>query len=465
MLEKKILNNIKKVHFIGIGGSGMYPLARILKSKGYSISGSDNYISDTLENAIEDNLKIYVGHNKNHVKGAELVVYSAAVKEDNPELKFAKENNIPVLERAKLLGILMNEYKNLVAVSGTHGKTTTSSMLTHIFMKASLDPTVVIGGKLKILNGNSRLGKTDFAVCEACEYVDTFLNLEPSLGIILNIEEDHLDYFKNLEGLLNSFSKFALKAKDAVIVNTDDENSLKVLNNLSVPIIGYGLKETEKPGNANFSKNYLATNIVEKEGFYSFTVLNENTKLLDINLKIPGKHNVYNALACIAASEFYKIDLKDIKEGLESFTGVHRRFETLTKNKGITVMDDFAHHPTEIKSTLETVKKMDFKRIIAIFQPHTYSRTYTFLKEFSKVLSLADLTIVSEILAVREKNVFNIHSRDLVKLIRKGVYIKTFEEIADYITSIAKEGDLILTMGGGNIYRCANAIAEKIKTM
>lgn len=465
MLKEKIFKNIKNVHFIGIGGSGMYPLAKILKNKGYEVSGSDNYISDTLENAIEDNLKIYVGHDENHVKGADLVVYSAAIKEDNPELKFAKENNIKVLERAKLLGTLMNKYKKLVAVSGTHGKTTTSSMLTHLFIKASLDPTVVIGGKLKILNGNSCLGKTDFAVCEACEYVDTFLNLEPSLGVILNIDEDHLDYFKNLDGLLRSFRQFALKARDAVIVNTDDENSLKVLNTLKVPIIGYGLKEAKTYGNITFSSNYSATDVFENEGFYSFAVLKGNKKILSINLKVPGKHNIYNALACIAAADFYSIDLKTIKEGLESFTGVHRRFETLVKNKGITVMDDFAHHPTEIKATLETVKKMGFKRVIAIFQPHTYSRTYTFLKEFSKVLSLADLAIVSEILAVREKNVFNIHSKDLIKLIKNGVHIKTFEEIADYVTNIAKEGDLILTMGGGNVYRCANEIAKKIKSI
>ena len=463
-MKENILKNIKKIHFIGIGGSGMYPLAKILKGKGYEVSGSDNYISDTLEDATKCGFKINVGHSEENVKNSELVVYSAAIKEDNPELKFCLENKVPTLERAKLLGILMNEYKKMVAVSGTHGKTTTSSMLTQLFIKASLDPTAVIGGKLKILNGNSCLGKTEFAVCEACEYVDTFLNLNPSLGVILNIDEDHLDYFKNLEGLLLSFNKFALKAKDAVIVNSDDRNSLKILNNLKVPIIGYGLDGKKQQKNISFLENYRATYIVERDGFYSFSVLKGSDEILEINLKIPGKHNIYNALACVAVAMFYKIDLKAIKNGIESFTGVHRRLEILAKNNGITVMDDFAHHPTEIKATLETVRKMGFKRVIAIFQPHTYSRTYDHLKEFSQVLSLADIVIVSEILAVREKNVFNIHSKDLVNLIKNGIYIKTFEEIADYALKIARPGDLILTMSGGNIYKCANEMARKVNS-
>ena len=463
MPSESILEKVKNVHFVGIGGSGMYPLAKILKDEGYIVSGSDNYLSDTLQDAISSGFKIYEQHDKNNLAGVELVVYSAAIKSDNPELIFAKMNNIPTLERAKLLGIVMNRYKKLVAVSGTHGKTTTSAMLTHIFVNSGLDPTAVIGGKLKSLNGNSRLGHSEFAVCEACEYVDTFLNLNPRLGVILNVEEDHLDYFKNIDGVLNSFTKFANNAKDCLVINADDLNSVKVTKNFPVKKIGFGLKLSNFKNKKIFDKIFIAKDIKEDRGFYSFSVLKDGKEFLNINLKIPGKHNIYNALACVAVADFYNIPEHKIKNSIETFSGVHRRFEILAVRNGITVMDDFAHHPTEITSTLNTVAKMGYARVIAVFQPHTYSRTYAFLKEFGAALSLADLAIVSEILAVREKNRYNIYSEDLVKLIKNGKYIKTFKEITDYVLGIAKPGDLILTMGGGNIYKCANEIAKRIK--
>lgn len=465
MQSGEILKAVKRVHFVGIGGSGMYPLARILRGKGYSVSGSDNYVSDTLQNAIEDGFVIYTDHSERNLAGVELVVYSAAIKKDNVELLFATKNKIPTLERAELLGLVMNQYEKMIAVSGTHGKTTTCAMLTNILIGADLDPTAVIGGKLRSLNGNSRLGSSEFAVCEACEYVDTFLHLTPCVGVVLNVEEDHLDYFKSLDGVLNSFIKFAGKARECLVVNVDDLNSVVVANRLvdfSVKIIGFSVFQKNLKNKEALECTFLAEDVQENGGFYSFSVRKNGVKFLDISLKIPGEHNIYNALACISVADFYDVPPKKIKEGIESFSGVHRRFEVLVKNNGITVMDDFAHHPTEIMSTLRTVSKMGYKRIIAIFQPHTYSRTYTFLKEFSEALSLADIVVVSEILAVREENKYGIYSEDLVKLLKNGIYIKTFNEIADYVLKIAKPGDLILTMSGGNIYKCANNIANAL---
>ena len=458
------LKNYKHVHFIGIGGSGMYPLAVILKKMGFFISGSDNYLSDTLQSAIDEGLKIYKEHNSKNVKDADLVVFSAAIKEDNPELKYARLNNIPVMERAKLLGIVMNSYKDLVAVSGTHGKTTTSALLTQVFVKSGLDPTVVIGGRFSAINGNSCFGGSNYAICEACEYVNTFLNLSPAISVILNIDRDHLDYFKNIERLIESFKKFADKTKRLLVVNYEDNNINSFLKEVKIPILGFGLDEkliNEKIKN-NFLHIYSATEIFENHGFYSFTILKDKAHFLKLRLKIPGKHNIYNILATIAVSDYLNIKKEKIKVSIESFTGVHRRLETLANINNITVMDDFAHHPTEIKSTIDAVSKMGFRRIISIFQPHTYSRTNMFFKDFANVLSRTDISIVSEILAVREENIYNVYSQDLVKFIKNGKYLKTFEEITKYVIEIAKPGDLILTMGGGNVYKCANSIVSEL---
>lgn len=458
------LKNYKHVHFIGIGGSGMYPLAVILKKMGFFISGSDNYVSDTLQNAIDEGLKVYKDHNSKNVKYADLVIFSAAIKEDNPELQYAKLNNIPVMERAELLGLIMNNYKDLVAISGTHGKTTTSALLTQVFVKSGLDPTVVIGGRFSAINGNSCFGDSSYAVCEACEYVDTFLNLSPAISVILNIDKDHLDYFKNIERLIESFKKFADKTKRLLVVNYEDNNVNSFLKEVKIPILGFGLDEkliNEKIKN-NFLHVYSATDIFEDRGFYSFTVLRDYDHFLKLCLKIPGKHNIYNTLATIAVSDYLNIQKEKIKVSIESFTGVHRRLETLASINNITVMDDFAHHPTEIKSTIDAVSKMGFSRIISIFQPHTYSRTNMFFKDFANVLSRTDISIVSEILAVREENIYNVYSQDLVKFIKNGKYLKTFEEITKYVIEIAKPGDLILTMGGGNVYKCANSIVSEL---
>ena len=461
------LNNYKNIHFIGIGGAGMYPLAIILRKMGFNVSGSDNYLSDTLQDAIKVGLKVFTEHKEENVKNADAVVFSAAIKEDNPELKFARLKSIPVLERAELLGLIMNQYEDLVAISGTHGKTTTSALLTHVFLKSGLNPTAVIGGKLPEINGNSCFGSSSYAVCEACEYVEAFLKLDPAVSVILNVDNDHLDYFKSINRLVDSFRKFANKAKKIIVVNFEDKNVANIVEQINLPIFGFGLDEKliNEDAKNKFLYIYSATDIHENNGFYSFTVLKNKTEFLKISLGIPGRHNIYNALAVIAVLDYFKIQKEKIKIGIETFTGVHRRLEILDKINNITVMDDYAHHPTEIKATLNTVSKMGFKRIISIFQPHTYSRTSALLEDFAKVLSHADISIVTEILAAREKNIYGIHSQDLVKLMGNGIYLKTFSDITNYVKKIAKPGDLILTMNAGDAYKCAKNIVSELKKM
>ncbi|MDQ5984155.1 MAG: UDP-N-acetylmuramate--L-alanine ligase [Eubacteriales bacterium SKADARSKE-1] len=453
--SKNILNNIKKIHFIGIGGSGMYPIAKILHSNGYIISGSDNYESDTLDREIQEGLQIYMGHDARNIDGAELIVYSAAIKQDNPEMIAGKEKNIPTIERSVMLGLLTSMYKNLIAVSGTHGKTTTTSMITQILTVGGADPTAIVGGTLPFIGGNSRTGNSETIVCEACEYVDTFLELDPAISVITNVEADHLDYFKTFDRVIESFNKFANKTTKFLVVNGDDENALKAVANVNVPVTTFGF---------NKSNDYYVDDIAEERGFFRhFSVMKNETKLVDIELKVPGRHNAYNALAAICVADYMGLDLDSIAMALSDFGGVHRRFEVLGKVNDITIIDDFAHHPTEIENTLTTASKMGFDRVIAIFQPHTYSRTATFLNEFGKALSIPDITVVSEILAVREVNSYNIYSEDLVAKIKNGVYRKTFEDITDYIEKTAKPGDCVITMGGGNVYKCANMILDNLK--
>lgn len=452
---KNILNNIKNIHFIGIGGSGMCPIADVLFHKGFSISGSDNYISDTLQRIIDKGITVFTEHNAQNVEHAELVVYSAAIKEDNVERIAAIKKGIPCLERSVMLGILCDEYPNTIAVAGTHGKTTTTAMITQILTTAQKDPSAIIGGKLPYINGNSRCGNSDIIVCEACEYVDSFLQITPSIAVITNVESDHLDYFKNLENVIKSFNKFASKATNLIVVNGDDKNSILSVKNIDTNIITFGESK---------NNTYYAENISEKNvAFPSFSLMKNGEKIIDIKLSVPGKYNIINAVAAAAVAHHLNVDPADIAKALYEFTGVHRRFEILGSLNEITVADDFAHHPTEITSVLTAASKMGFNRVIAIFQPHTYSRTAAFLDEFAKALSIADVTILSEILAVREVNTYNIKSEDLADKIKNCICLQTFEEITNCIEKIAKPGDLILTMGGGNVYVCANMIFDRLK--
>lgn len=449
-----LLNNVKKIHFVGIGGSGMCPMAEILNKEGFEITGSDIYESDTLERIKALHIPVYIGHKKENVLGKDLIVYTAAVKRNNPELLAAQEFNIPAIERSVMLGLVTKRYSKSIAVSGTHGKTSTTAMITQILTTGKADPTAIIGGKLPFIGGNSRVGKSDIIVCEACEYVDTFLQLHPYISVILNIDADHLDYFGSLENIKKSFNKFGNQTSGLIIYNGDDKNSVDTVNDINIKKLSFGI---------NKNNDYYAKDITTKSGAkMSFSLMKKGQKLCDIKLNVPGKHNIYNALAAAVVADYLSIDTEFIKKALSEFTGVHRRFEILGNPNDIVVADDFAHHPTEITAILNSAMSMGFNTVWAVFQPHTYSRTAILINDFAKALSIADKVIISEILAVREENTYNIYSKDLGEKVSNSVCIDSFEDITEYIKNNAKPGDLVLTMGGGNVYKCANMILKSL---
>jgi len=452
-----ILSKVKKIHFVGIGGSGMCPLAEILFHRGYELTGSDTNESDTLARIRSYGIPVTMGQKAENIGDTELVVYSAAVKADNSELVAAREKGIPVVERSVMLGMVTRRYANTIAISGTHGKTTTTGLITQILINAGVDPSAVIGGKLPFIGGNGRVGKSDTIVCEACEYVDTFLQLNPAVSVILNIDNDHLDYFGTVENIIKSFHQFSKQTTKMMIVNGDDANTLKAIDDITpIPVITFGLKSTN---------DYYAVDIADtKAAKEHFTVMKHGKKLTEVTLSIPGKHNVYNALAAFAVADQMKVDIKSIADSLHQFTGVHRRFEILGEFDGITVADDFAHHPTELTATLTAANSMGFTHVWAVFQPHTFSRTSLLLDDFAKALAIPDRVVISEILAVREENTYHIFAKDLADKVPGSVWFKTFEEITDYVTANAKSGDLILTLGGGNVYQCANMIVDHYKS-
>ena len=455
-VSKFSLANVKNIHMIGIGGSGMCPLAEILRSKGYHITGSDCNESDTLERIKSYGITVFMGHKAENINNADVVVYSAAIKEDNPERIQAKKLGITLLERSEMLGLVCDKYADSVAVSGTHGKTTTTAMLTHILIGCQMNPSAIIGGKLPSIGGNSAVGTSDIMVVEACEYVDTFLHLHPSISLILNIDADHLDYFKDLDHIKSSFRQFAMQTNRLLIINGDDENSRDCLNDIDKEKLFYGFDE----------KNDYYVSDYQKESAFrqSFNLMKDGKILHRITLNVPGKHNVLNALASIVTALYLGADIKAIAESIAKFTGVHRRFELLGEFNGITVADDFAHHPTEITATLTSAMNMGFKKVWCVFQPHTFSRTFMLLDDFAKALSIPDKVVISEILPVRETNIYNIYAEDLCAKIDGSIYRKTFDEITDYVCENAESGDLILTMGGGNVYMCANQIVKKLQS-
>jgi len=450
-----LLNDIKRIHFIGIGGSGMCPLAEILRSEGFEISGSDMNEGETLDKIKSYGIPVFMGHAKENIEGAELVVYSAAIKEDNPERVAAKEQNISCIERSVMLGIVTRRYKRSIAVSGTHGKTTTTGMLSQLLIGSGFDPSAIIGGKLPFIGGNSYVGNSDIIVCEACEYVDTFLELNPFISIILNIDADHLDYFKNLDNIKKSFHQFATQTTGLLVLNGDDKNTMDAVSDVDIEKITYGFGE---------NCDYRAVNVSADKGVHEqYDLLYKGEKITSIKLIVPGKHNIYNSLAAAATAHFLGATPNEISDNLHKFGGVHRRFEILGTPDGITVADDFAHHPTELTATLNAAMNMGFNKVWAVFQPHTFSRTAMLLDDFAEALKIPDVAIISEILPVRETNTYNIYSTDLGAKVPNSVCLDTFEEITDYVCKNAKEGDLILTMGGGNVYMCANMIYKQLK--
>lgn len=439
----------KKVHFIGIGGISMSGLAQILLKRGYTVSGSDMKASPLTKKLSELGAEIYIGHDKNNLKNVDLVIYTAAIPDTNPELAEAKLLNLPLLTRAEFLGLIMKGHKYNVAISGTHGKTTTTSMISHITLEENLDPTILVGGELDIIDGNVRTGKSEYFITEACEYKASFLKFYPYIGIILNVDADHLDYYKDIDDIQNTFEKFTnLIPKDGyLIANADDARTSAIASETNCNVITFGIDNgTITAKNISF----------DTKGCASFDVYNANDFLFNIKLNVPGKHNILNALASISCALILNINKSSILNGLSSFGGTHRRFEYKGEKNGVTVIDDYAHHPTEIKATLSAAKNYPHKRIICIFQPHTYSRTLSLFDEFSKAFSDTDELILADIYAAREKDTGVVSSNTLANSIRKNNVkcenIHSFQEIVTYLNNNLKEGDLLLTVGAGNIF-------------
>ncbi len=469
-MDTNILNGKKHIHFIGIGGSGMYPLAQILNSQGYYLTGSDNNETETLDAVRKMGIPVFVGQRAENIEGADLIVHTAAIMDDNPELIASKASGVPVLERSELLGIVTGWYDNAICISGTHGKTTTTSMLTQILYTAKVDLSAFIGGKLPCIGGSGRAGKSDIMVCEACEFVDTFLKLFPDVAVILNIDEDHLDYFKNLDNIIKSFRKFSELATKALIVNGDDENTLKAIEGIEgKEIITFGLD----PKNDFYAKNVIKVSGMETK----YTLMHKDNELGEITLHVAGVHNVLNSLAATASAVYTGVDFEAIAKGLSDFRGAGRRFEHIGTAKGVTIVDDYAHHPTELSVTLSAAMEMGYNKVWAVFQPFTFSRTAILLDEFAEALSIPDIAVLTDIMGSREKNTYDIYTEDLAEKLSNAVYFKqdktieytderkyqNFDDVCDYICKNAKEGDLVITLGCGDVYKIAKMIYKKLQ--
>lgn len=452
------LSTTKHIHLIGIGGIGVSGLAEMMLSRGYMVSGSDMKTSVITERLAQKGAMIYTGHAAEQVIGADLIVYSAAVREDNPELQQGRALGITAVNRAEMLGMLMQEYHNSLAIAGTHGKTTTTSMISVILEKGGLDPTMLIGGDIREIKGNAKSGRTPYLVAEACEYKDSFLSFHPYGAIILNIEEDHLDYFRDIEHIIESFTRFTSQVTTGgfVVYNHDDLNCRRMVTSISSPVLSFGLDKT---------CDCTAEDIVfSPSGCATFTLLYHQKKMGTVSLIVPGMHNVYNALAAIATALHCGVDFRAVQESLGSFQGARRRFEQRGRFNGATVVDDYAHHPTEIRATLAAAAKTEHKKIWCIFQPHTYTRTAELMQEFSTCFTNADHVIITKIYAARETDTLGVHGRDLVNRIQttgqQALYLDTFPEIVDYLNAHVAEGDLILTVGAGNIDDVAKMLTE-----
>ena len=447
-VDENLLKTRKHIHFIGIGGSGMFPMVQILHSEGFYITGSDNNETETTKIERKMGIPVTLGQAAENIEGADLIVYTAAIMADNPELIAAKASGVPCLERSDMLGLLTRRYSKAVCVAGTHGKTTTSAMIAQTLLEGGFDPSAFIGGKVKALGGSGRAGKSDIFVVEACEFVDTFLKLSNDISVILNIDNDHLDYFKTMENMTLSFHKFLKMAKTAYI-NGDDSRVLTAAKDIEADIITFGF------GKENF---YRAENIESRKRGFAFDVIKNNEKIINIEMHIPGKHNVLNGLAAFAVCFDMGVSADGIKSAIEKFTGAGRRFEFLGEYDGFMLADDYAHHPTEIKATLTAAKELDYNNVIAVFQPFTFSRTALLKDDFIKALSIADKVILTPIMGSREKNTYGIKSEDLAAGLRDVCVVDGFENIADKIEEIAQPGDLVITMGGGDIYKAAHII-------
>lgn len=457
------LENIKqfgRIHMIGIGGVSMSGLAELLKDHSIDVNGSDKCESDNTKHLQDLGLEICIGSNKEMVEKSDLIVYTAAIPKTDTEYGYAKELNKKMMERSEFLGEITKCFKECICISGTHGKTTTTSMISLVFLASNLDPTIEVGAYLKPIKGNNKTGNSEYFILEACEYVDSFLKFHPHTEIILNIDNDHLNYFKNLDNIKKSFLNFTnlLDKTGTIIANIDDENTKEVISKATHNTITFGIE--------NDKANFQAKNIVlSSDGYPTFDCYKNNEYYDTYTLNVHGNHNILNALATIATSDVYHIKKEFIKEGLKNFTGANRRFERIGEYKGIPVFDDYAHHPTEIKTTLKSSEDVPHHETWAIFEPHTYSRTKYHLKEFAEVLAHFDHIVLADIYAARETNEWNISSMDLLKEIKKKnqncIYLENYNKIVAYLKENVQKKDIVITIGAGTINQVGYALIEK----
>ena len=441
-----------RAHLVGIGGVSMSPLAEALHGAGLVITGSDIRESEVLDQLRTLGIRIAVGHSADNIAGADLIIRTAAAREDNVEIAAARQAGIPVFERAQAWGSIMKNYKNAVCISGTHGKTTTTSMTTHILMAADKDPTVMIGGTLPLLGAGHRVGKGDTIVLESCEYYNSFHSFFPTIAVILNVDADHLDFFGDIENVKRSFRTFAeLVPEDGwVIYNHDDKNTVDAMRGIERRILTFGLEE---------GADVRAERVTLEGKHLRFDVTFRGEQFLHLELQLPGRHNVYNAVAAVSAAIAMGIPADAVEKGLKNFRGAGRRFEFKGCLNGAEIYDDYAHHPGELRALLDAALNMGYKRVITAFQPHTYSRTKTHFDEFVNQLRRADKVLLAEIYAAREKNTEGISSRSLAEAIPDAEYFPTFEEMEARLRELASEGDVILTVGAGDIYKVGEAVA------
>ncbi|MDD6154363.1 MAG: UDP-N-acetylmuramate--L-alanine ligase [Eubacteriales bacterium] len=454
------LTEYKNIHFIGIGGIGISALAKIMKARGYEVSGSDMNASDMTRQLEDMGIRVFIGHNAENVNGADLVVYSAAIAPENPEMVRADERGVKKISRAEMLGTIMSEFKCGIAVSGTHGKTTTTSMVSLALQAAGYDPTILVGGNLDEIGGNVAIGHSDYFVTEACEYRDSFLQLRPDIEIILNIDSDHLDYFKDVEHIVKSFNQFASYVPDAGRIIAYDSNPfvnevIKGRDN----VVTYGY---------NLNSDFYISNVRFNEGMPQFDITTDGKTFKDIQLSIPGEHNILNAVAAFACCYGMGADPDVVIKTISAYTGIKRRFDEKGKfGDGVMLVDDYAHHPTEIKATLAAASKIPHNRIWCLFQPHTYTRTLALFDEFADAFANADELILADIYAAREKDIYEINSQKLCKAIQEEhpnkdvYYIPGFEDMADFVIDNAQKDDIVITMGAGDIYKVGDIIMKK----
>lgn len=444
---KKYLQPGKHVHLVGIGGVSMRPLGLVLKGMGLIVTGSDMNSSVSTDELVANGIPVAIGHAAANVEGADCLIRTAAAHNDNPEIAAARSLGIPTFERAQAWGVIMQAYKNAICISGTHGKTTTTSMVTHILMEAQYDPTVMIGGYLPLLGAGHRVGNGDTIILESCEYCDSFLNFFPTLAVILNVEADHLDYFKDLADVQKSFRQFAQLSTNGVLANGDDPNVLETLKGMEY--ISFGFNPENRITAEHISEDWRHLDVICDGVFYCH-----------LDLSVLGRHNALNALAAAGAAWMLGVPGDAVTCGLATFTGADRRMQYKGCYNGAEVYDDYAHHPDELAATIAAVRTMEHKRVIFAFQPHTYTRTHALFADFVRELKKPDVVILAEIYAARERNTIGISSADLAAQIPGAIFCETLQDVTSKLKEVAREGDVILTVGAGDIFRAGEALLE-----